>query len=558
MDIPEQERDEPYGKADVANPHSRDARLDSFMRAVGAGAARRRASLPELLRRERPVLDAFPYAIAVVAGSGRVLAVNRAWRESALSRGGSRALASGDRQNYFDVCRAAAATDPSARAVLDALQALIAGTAESAAIEYECPSPAANRWFLMYASRLPGHRGALLVSHVDVTSQRARFGTGQRPAALHDTLQPIAAELDRVRGRLADTTERIEHQERLFARAQAMTHSGCWECDLRSGEMTWSASLYRMYGVDPETFRPTLERVIASAAPSSRAALAAAMDRASTQHEPFDLEYDVLDASGARRRLWTTCEFDDTLARGPRLLGVCRDITELREMECLLADAALREQERIGKDLHDSLGQQLVALQLRLSSLRRRWPAAAGDARAEFNALDQELAQAIEETRRLAYGLAALPAGGGDMVLALRALARPAAPPAAAVRYSGVESLTTAGTTADLVQVFRIAQEALSNALRHSGASRVDVSIRAVGARWILDVTDDGCGLPPAAGRRQGLGLRTMQWRAELAGATVSVEAVGPRGTRVRIAFARCRGRRAASGDASRRATTRG
>ena len=81
------------------------------------------------------------------------------------------------------------------------------------------------------------------------------------------------------------------------------------------------------------------------------------------------------------------------------------------------------------------------------------------------------------------------------------------------------------------VAAYRIAVEAVTNAVRHAGASRCDVSIR-LGDELVVEVADDGVGL--AADHRQGVGLASMRERAEELGGVLSAEAVAGRGTRVR------------------------
>jgi two-component system CheB/CheR fusion protein len=81
-------------------------------------------------------------------------------------------------------------------------------------------------------------------------------------------------------------------------------------------------------------------------------------------------------------------------------------------------------------------------------------------------------------------------------------------------------------------QLYRIAQEAVSNAVRHSGAKRIRISLTRSGARLELCVEDDGRGLPP--GMKEGLGLATMAYRARLIGANLEMESIPGDGVRFR------------------------
>ena len=82
--------------------------------------------------------------------------------------------------------------------------------------------------------------------------------------------------------------------------------------------------------------------------------------------------------------------------------------------------------------------------------------------------------------------------------------------------------------------LFRIAQEAVRNAVRHGGAKRIEVSLHTQNHCLTLMVQDDGSGLPPVSQRGEGLGLRIMAHRAQMIGATFAIERLPARGTMVR------------------------
>jgi signal transduction histidine kinase len=83
---------------------------------------------------------------------------------------------------------------------------------------------------------------------------------------------------------------------------------------------------------------------------------------------------------------------------------------------------------------------------------------------------------------------------------------------------------------------YRIAQEALHNALRHSGARQIEISLHRTGRRVVLEVTDDGRGFSPDA-PAPGLGLASMRERAAAAGSTLSIDSAPDSGTRVTLAL---------------------
>jgi two-component system sensor histidine kinase UhpB len=197
--------------------------------------------------------------------------------------------------------------------------------------------------------------------------------------------------------------------------------------------------------------------------------------------------------------------------------------------------AALRAQEeeraRVARDLHDEVNQSLTGLLLRLEAARDGAPPELEDELAETKALAN---QAMRELLSLARQLR--PTALDDLGLA-------AAIEGQVERLGGeIEtSLEVEGDFSDLggdqqLVVYRVAQEALSNAARHSGAGRVDVRLRrTAGGGVALEVADDGRGFAFDESQR-GLGIGGMRERALLIGAELTIESRPDRGTTVRLA----------------------
>ena len=216
-------------------------------------------------------------------------------------------------------------------------------------------------------------------------------------------------------------------------------------------------------------------------------------------------------------------------------LAVVSDISDRRILEREILEVANREQHRIGNDLHDGLGQQLtgVALMLRglAARIRRDNPAAETD-------VDDIVAlvnSSIASTRTLARGLSPVSLERGGLIPALRLLAA-----GARESYAIPVSLRTRSRRPLLVDesaanhLFRIVQEALSNAARHGRASRIVIQLTVDENTIRLSVHDNGRGLPAGGPPATGLGLRTMRYRAQVLGGSLSVERHRLGGTIVR------------------------
>jgi diguanylate cyclase (GGDEF)-like protein len=139
----------------------------------------------------RAVLDALPDATAVVDPDGTIVAVNRAWLMFAMDNGGQ-PESTGVGVNYFDLCaRSAAAGCQDAERAADGLRAVLAGDTVHSEMDYPCPSPAVNRWFLLRITPLEGDVTRAVMSHVNITRRKMAEQTLAHEAA-HDPLTGLA------------------------------------------------------------------------------------------------------------------------------------------------------------------------------------------------------------------------------------------------------------------------------------------------------------------------------------------------------------------------------
>ncbi len=210
-----------------------------------------------------------------------------------------------------------------------------------------------------------------------------------------------------------------------------------------------------------------------------------------------------------------------------RYLSV-RDLTDIRRLESALLDAIGREQRRLGQDIHDGLGQELTLIAMLVDSLTPAVPPALAERAAQLRELTR---RAIRTCRGVAHGLS--PVEGGDLAGALRQLVD---------AHAGgigvqVDLAVTASARLDVRaqkadHLYRIAQEALANAIRHGRAAVVRISVEVTAAQILLEVRDDGVGLS-AQPADAGIGLRGMAYRARAIGGQFGIEPAPSGGTRV-------------------------
>ena len=207
----------------------------------------------------------------------------------------------------------------------------------------------------------------------------------------------------------------------------------------------------------------------------------------------------------------------------PFLLSIFADVTEERRLEREVLSIGEEERRRIGQDLHDDLQQHLIGIEALASSLAARLasqhPVEAGRA----GEILELLRGAVEKTRRLARGLCPVYLDENGLAAALRDLAAGVgASFGISCEYRQDRSVTLEDNTT-AIHLYHIAQEAVTNAVRHGGARHVMVLIEHRPAGVMMTVQDDGRGLPGGQPPRGGLGLRIMQYRARMIGAWLTV-----------------------------------
>jgi PAS domain S-box-containing protein len=227
-----------------------------------------------------------------------------------------------------------------------------------------------------------------------------------------------------------------------------------------------------------------------------------------------------------------------------------RDITQRVELEREVIMSSERERTRLGHDLHDGLAQLLIGVKLLLTALKDKL-AASGSQHQESAVRAADLVSlAIEQTGELAQGLSPI-RKRGLLSDALRQLARQSerllGVPCAVLVNEAPAALRESSAT----HLYRIAQEAITNAVKHGQAKRIEISCRrdVERAELVLTVADDGQGLCQKRGEGGGMGMHIMRYRAHSIGGELTI---GPRdggGTAVRCA---CPWPNAAGGGAER------
>ncbi|MCX4246935.1 PAS domain-containing sensor histidine kinase [Paraliomyxa miuraensis] len=219
----------------------------------------------------------------------------------------------------------------------------------------------------------------------------------------------------------------------------------------------------------------------------------------------------------------------------PRILALARDVTDRQRLEKAALEAAEQEARRIGRDLHDGLGQHLTGMAFLAKGLERSLNERGLPEAAEAREIVKLVKEAVGHSRALAHGLAPVGVHGTELTPALENLAeRTREVFGIDCEFQG-EQVARVPDDATATAFYRIAQEATNNALKHGKASRITIRLETDADESLrLTIEDDGIGLRSSRPTGDGLGLRLMKLRAETVGAKIVIEDVDDDGgTRV-------------------------
>jgi len=236
--------------------------------------------------------------------------------------------------------------------------------------------------------------------------------------------------------------------------------------------------------------------------------------------DPFETCHQTRDGRVLAVEVWTRAiELGGRQAE----LVFASDVTERRALGTALINIIATEQRRIGQELHDGLGQELTGLALSARALATR---AERDRQPIASSLVQLASLAnscIQAARRIAQGVSPLSEADGDLQAALEAMAARSSFGGTLVRFHSRLDAAITLTLEVRNHLYRIAQEAVQNSLKHARATTVEIGLRVVPGGVGLTIDDDGVGLPDIGSRAAGLGMRTMQFRASAIGGRLSI-----------------------------------
>lgn len=338
--------------------------------------------------------------------------------------------------------------------------------------------------------------------------------------------------------RLAEAEEALRETNEFSKQVINGAQAGIIVCDQEGRFVVWNPFMEQISGHSSAVI---VGRQVEEALPSLHEQHFEKLFRQALTGEVFEAADIPFEHSKTGKRCWTTARFAPLRDARQLIIGVIvavRDITERRRLEAELLEISDREQQRIGHDLHDGLGQQLTGLEMKNFLLMEDLAEADLTANREklleqARQISTRLRDCVTLTRALARGLAPVNVKAGGLIGALEGLAyNTRVPDKLECRFTCRASLTLDNSQIE-GHLYRIAQEAVNNALKHARPKRIQLTLTHEQGQLRLQIKDDGRGLPARKKASAGMGLEIMRHRAHVIGATLEIESKTGHGVQV-------------------------
>jgi len=449
---------------------------------------------------EGTVASALDFHIAALDKDGTITYVNPAWMRFAEENGANPSRA-GVGVNYFQVCGGAKATAELER-ILSGIQAVIAGSVPHFHAEYACPSPTQNRWFALSVNPLPEPEKGVVVCHADITELKQ---TRDEYALILESARAILwhATLPGFR-----TTFTSRHAENIlgFPAEAWVNNPSLW--------------LDRIHPEDRD-------RVIAFTA------------KATEEKRSHDYEYRMIAADG--HAVWLRNMVNVIVEKGrvTQVFGVSVDISDRKQAEELksmmtrkLVLAQERERRRISRELHDDINQRLALMSIDLEQLLEKQDRLPSDVRNGLISLRGRAMELSSDIESLSHQLHSSKLEYVGLVKAIESFCREFGQKHGLEINFRKENISNTPPPEISLCLFRVLQEALSNAAKYSGVNTVQVELAQRSGQMHLKVCDSGRGFDLQEARvAVGLGLTSMQERVRLVNGSIRIQSRPMAGT---------------------------
>ncbi len=328
------------------------------------------------------------------------------------------------------------------------------------------------------------------------------------------------------------TEEQLRKTMQQFRQLAENISDAFWMRDSEETRMVYVSPAYeKIWGRSCKELYQSPRAWLVAIHPEDRELVAEAMRTKQTTGE-YNQEYRIIRPDGSLRWIRDRAfPIRDNSGKVIRIVGIAEDVTDHRRLEREILEISDREQARIGQDLHDGLCQQLVSLGFDNHSLEQQLAARAVPEAAAVQKMGQVLDDAITEARAVSRGLFPVQLEVDGLSLALQQLAASISARTRVKCRMECPQPVSVPDNAVATHLYRIAQEAVNNAIKHSRASLILIQLQTNQHRIELKISDNGIGIPVTAGSPRGMGLHILKYRAQAIGGVLNIERAPQHGT---------------------------
>ena len=466
---------------------------------------------------ERSIIDSLSSHVALLNQQGDIVRVNLAWIQFASENGVQEMRGTVIGTNYLEVIRNAANNgNRDSASALQGIQGVLDRETPEFTMEYPCHSETEQRWFLLSATPIMSDEGGAVVSYSNITprklSERALKNKQERLRSILNTAADAIVVINR-KG-LIDSVNPAAENIFGYSAAEML------------GQNVKMLMPPPFEGEHDEYLRRYLETGRAKIIGIGREVIGRRKDGTTF---PMDLAVSAMDHLG----LFT---------------GILRDITERKRLERHVLEVAADEQRRIGQELHDGTQQELTGISMIAGTILDLLNKVSQEVVADKSVwmldhgafyricdmtikLNQRLSETSRNVHQLSHGIMPVQIDPQGLRAALQELT------ASTNDLKGISCCLDCRIAGEVTNsskathLYRIAQEAVNNALRHSRADQIEISLKQQDHQLSLEVRDNGVGFDPEdlsrnglPGEKKGMGLQIMAYRAGMIGGTLRVQ----------------------------------
>jgi PAS domain S-box-containing protein len=345
--------------------------------------------------------------------------------------------------------------------------------------------------------------------------------------AIHDEQRNITGITER---------KHMEKQLQLLAAALHNSNDAVTILDLEGNIISWNLGAERIYGYsEDEAMKMNISRIIPDHKQEEMMSVAERLLKGEIiellETQRLTRINRVLDIS------LTATLLKDEKGKPFAITTTERDITERRSLEKEILEITERERALIGQELHDGMGQILTGIAVKCKGLSLKLKGKSSEGTKDALIISKLANQAIAQTRDLAKMLYPVDIETGGLVSALKMLASNVERTMGITCRFRCDKSVSVKNLVEAKQLYRIVQEAITNAIKHGKAKNINIKLRVAKKGTVLSIRNDGRDFPKLSPRSKGLGLRIMKYRTDLIGGSIDIRKSDKGGTVVTCIF---------------------